>query len=85
MTPDQVSAFVTQWGGLALTIYASLVAICSLAIKVIASYIRSVQEQTPDYKPGKLLIKAIALIQAIALNSPAAANIVASAKDNTAK
>jgi hypothetical protein len=80
MTPDQALALLKEWGTFAVIIYGGLVTGCSLIVKILGSYIQSVKEQNPEYKPGKFLVSVIALLGAIALNSPTSAKIIADNK-----
>lgn len=72
MSPETLSTFLTQWGTVAFSIYTALVVISSIAIKVLASYIKSMNEKVPDYKPSLWFYKILAFLEALSLNSPAA-------------
>lgn len=76
MTPDVFNNFLIQWGTIAFTVYTSLVAISSIAVKVISSYIKGMQENVPEYKPSIWLYRALALLEALSLNSPTATAIL---------
>jgi len=76
MTPELFNNFLIQWGTIAFTVYTALVALSSIAVKVIASYIKGMQENVPEYKPSIWLYRALAFLEALALNSPTATAIL---------
>ena len=76
MTPDTFNNLLIQWGTIAFTVYTALVALSSIAVKVIASYIKGMQENVLAYKPSIWLYRALAFLEALALNSPTATAIL---------
>lgn len=78
MAPDVLSGFLVQWGTVAFSVYTALVFICSVAVKIFVSYIKSMQEKVPNYKPSLWFYRIMALLEAVSLNSPAATSLLKS-------
>lgn len=76
MTPIQLSDFIMQWGAIAFSIYTGLVAISSIAVKVLVAYVKGMQENVPEYKPGLTFYRILAFLEALALNSPTATSLL---------
>lgn len=76
MTPDVLSDFLVQWGTAAFSIYTALVVVSSVAVKVLVSYIKGMQEKVPEYKPSLWFYRIMAFLEALSLNSPAATTLL---------
>lgn len=72
MTPEVLSNFLVQWGTIAFSVYTGIVAISSIAVKVLVSYTKGMQENVPEYKPSLGFFRVLAFLEALALNSPTA-------------
>jgi hypothetical protein len=80
MDPVQLAELFKNWFGIALTVFTALVTGSSFLLRMIASFIKSVQESIPDYKPSKALIFFMALLAAISQNSVTAHNIISDSR-----
>lgn len=76
MTPDVLSNFLVQWGTVAFSVYTALVVISSIAVKVLVSYVKVMQEKVPKYKPSLWFYRVMAFLEALSLNSPAATSLL---------
>lgn len=79
MTPDALNNLLVQWGTIAFSVYTALVFVSSVSVKILVSYIKSMQEKVPDYKPGMGFYRVMAFLEAISLNSPAATDLLKNA------
>lgn len=80
MTPEAASVFIENWAALLFVIFTGISTVSSILVKILVSFIKNQQDFLPEYKPGRALIFVVSLLQAIALNSPSAANIVKGSK-----
>lgn len=76
MSPEVVSVFFENWATLLFIIFTGISTVSSIIVKILVSFIKNQQDFLPEYKPGRALIFVISLLQAVALNSPSAVNIV---------
>lgn len=76
MSPEVLSSLLENWAALLFIIFTGISTVSSIIVKILVSFIKNQQDFLPEYKPGRALIFIISLLQAIALNSPSAANIV---------
>lgn len=76
MSPEALSSLLENWVSLLFIIFTGISTISSISVKILVSFIKNQQEFMPGYKPNRYLIFAVSLLQAIALNSPAASNMI---------
>ena len=76
MTPDGLIAFFENWGLFLFLLFTALSTTSSILMRIVVSFIKNQQDFYPEYKPSKELVGFLSLLQALALNSPSAINIV---------
>lgn len=76
MTPEALSTFLENWITIIFVIFTGASTISSFLVKILVSFVKSQQEFLPEYRPGRALIFTLSILQAVALNSPAAATII---------
>lgn len=76
MDPVSLLATIKAWSSIAGIVFTTLVTISAFALRMVASYIKSLEETLPSYQPSKKVIIFMAILSALSQNSPTASHIM---------
>ena len=83
MDPNILMTLLKTWSVVAMTVFTAVVTASSILLRMVASYIKSMQDYIPSYQAPRGLIIFMALLSALGQNSSTASSIIAAHKQSS--